>query len=252
MPYQAAKQLAATFCWDVRWALTPVFGNDFPQICRPHQNPSFARFVIDPQIVRFCNAETARFREEGASYQLPLPSIPSPVMTPSRPILSSLQRKHSDCSGDSESGYGSDLDRKDAATFSPHISPMCQPGSFTAINGAESPNSPCTTLLTPGSSSRSPGIRRAPTSVPNKLDSASLQTKRSHSKVAYSDNDCGSEKVDSPQMQLVQPASVLAQDEQEMDTGAIEAAEALMSLGVVGRNAAAMPSPKRTRRGSRY
>ncbi|KAJ5231205.1 hypothetical protein N7489_011913 [Penicillium chrysogenum] len=30
MPYEAAKAMAATFCWRIRYALTPLFGTEFP------------------------------------------------------------------------------------------------------------------------------------------------------------------------------------------------------------------------------
>jgi hypothetical protein len=30
MPYEAARAMAATFCWRIRYALTPLFGTEFP------------------------------------------------------------------------------------------------------------------------------------------------------------------------------------------------------------------------------
>ncbi|KAJ5884687.1 APSES transcription factor Xbp1 [Penicillium taxi] len=59
MPYEAAKAVAATFCWKIRYALTPLFGNDFPNMCvDPQDRLNFARMVIDPEIIRRA-AETA-------------------------------------------------------------------------------------------------------------------------------------------------------------------------------------------------
>ena len=53
MPFDAAKAVAATFCWKIRHALTPVFGLDFPSQCIHSQDRArFGRMVIDPSIVR--------------------------------------------------------------------------------------------------------------------------------------------------------------------------------------------------------
>lgn len=80
MPFKAAKALAATFCWDIRFLLTPVFGLDFPGICvssADHLN--YKRMIIDPAIVREAAEEARRYRlleqrpdreESTASYPL--------------------------------------------------------------------------------------------------------------------------------------------------------------------------------------
>lgn len=53
MPFDAAKAVAATFCWKIRHALTPVFGLDFASQCiHPQDRARFGRMVIDPSIVR--------------------------------------------------------------------------------------------------------------------------------------------------------------------------------------------------------
>ncbi|EER44381.1 APSES transcription factor Xbp1 [Histoplasma capsulatum H143] len=54
MPFEAAKAVAATFCWKIRYALTPLFGVDFLSICIPPDDPRFGRWVIDQSIV--CDA----------------------------------------------------------------------------------------------------------------------------------------------------------------------------------------------------
>ena len=256
MPYQAAKEIAATFCWDIRWALTPVFGNDFPQICRPPQHPCFAKFVIDPQIVRFCTTETARFREEGASYQLLQPRTPSPVMATLMPVLSSPFEKQRGCPRDLESGYGSDADRSDKSNFSPQVSPRSQyNGScFTPVNGAGSPTSPHTTYswsLCSPVCEPAPLVQLLPTSNPDGCRNDSFRKKRAHSEISYSDTDCIIEKVDSPQMQVAH----IVRGQRRSQAGKnsdLEAAEVLMSLGVVMRDTTALPEPKRIRRGSRF
>jgi len=33
LPYIVARALCSKFCWSIRYALTPIFGNDFPRVC---------------------------------------------------------------------------------------------------------------------------------------------------------------------------------------------------------------------------
>ncbi|CAI6319580.1 unnamed protein product [Periconia digitata] len=79
VPYQAAKALASTFCYDIRWALTPIFGPDFPSTCVHPKDASFQKYRLDPSIVRFCTQETNRFRHERDAYKI-LPSIGLPPL----------------------------------------------------------------------------------------------------------------------------------------------------------------------------
>lgn len=61
MPYEAAKAVAATFCWDIRHVLTPLFGTGFPSLCVPPADQAhFGRMIIDPTIVRRAT-ETANY-----------------------------------------------------------------------------------------------------------------------------------------------------------------------------------------------
>ncbi|KAJ5087289.1 hypothetical protein N7456_010905 [Penicillium angulare] len=57
MPYEAAKAVAATFCWKVRHVLTPLFGTEFPDMCvKPrngsNSNSSLGQIIIDPDVVQ--------------------------------------------------------------------------------------------------------------------------------------------------------------------------------------------------------
>ncbi|KAL1952728.1 hypothetical protein VTO42DRAFT_4406 [Malbranchea cinnamomea] len=62
MPFEAAKAVAATFCWRIRYALTPVFGVDFLSMCIPPSDPRFGRMVIDPAIVEAVTETARRYR----------------------------------------------------------------------------------------------------------------------------------------------------------------------------------------------
>lgn len=250
MPYQAAREIAATFCYDIRWALTPVFGNDFPQICRPPQHPCFAKFVIDPQTVRFCAAETHRLRKERTSYRVLLPNKTSPVMAPPMSISYSPWGSQK-CPGDLESGYGSDTEQSDRGVFSPQVSPRSQCNSnYNTVDRQDSPTSPHTTY---SSSLGSPVSEHAPpqlqlsTSVPNGYYGEPYRMKRTHSKLSCSDHT--DEKPIQPLSARVVEVGCWTKPE---DCRALEAAEALVSMGVMAHNTATIPATKRTRRGSRY
>ncbi|KAJ5349235.1 hypothetical protein N7541_006962 [Penicillium brevicompactum] len=63
MPYHAAKALAATFCWKIRHALTPMFGPDFPAMCiDPEDKRRFGVMVIDTEITRVATEQANYFR----------------------------------------------------------------------------------------------------------------------------------------------------------------------------------------------
>ncbi|KAF2130435.1 hypothetical protein P153DRAFT_338231 [Dothidotthia symphoricarpi CBS 119687] len=261
MPYQAAKAIAATFCYDIRWALTPVFGNDFPSMCVHPKSTSFAKFVIDPTIVQYCTEQTNKFRIEGASYRILGSNLSSPVATPqlqfgSPPWEANVLRQHYGRQLESESGYGTDTDRSDRYLFSPQVSPRSQ---FTAVNSFRSlsPPSPRTnttssTLGSPTNAQFPPRIV-LPTSVPDGYYEEHLRMKRTHSKVAFSDN-CDDELPSRPRT-----AATVNSDggydtvnfgESGHTQREIDAAEHLMMLSASDKM---LPPPtKRTRCGSKY
>ncbi|GAT28768.1 APSES transcription factor Xbp1 [Aspergillus luchuensis] len=59
---RAAKALAATFCWNIRFLLTPMFGLDFPAQCIPPNDARFNNMIIDPEIVRQATEDVAYYR----------------------------------------------------------------------------------------------------------------------------------------------------------------------------------------------
>jgi hypothetical protein len=280
MPYEAAKAIAATFCYDIRWALTPVFGKDFPSKCLPPNDTRFAKFLIDPEIVRNCTAETNRFRKEGASYRLMASTAPillSPLDTPKMSFESpswkpKAVKQRRARPADIESGYGTDPGKNDRCTFSPHVSPQwthlnrrLSPSSlspnvsphsrWTALNRPLSPATPSTITF----SARSSPVRaqplpllQMPTPRPDDHCNDQFRTKRTHSKVTLSDDWDDGETLAHPQT-----AGALVDDRgpamEGTDEGAhtqddIDAAELLVSFRVGGKML--LPPTKRTRRGS--
>lgn len=177
MPYDAAKAVAATFSYSIRYALTPIFGNDFPSTCIHPKDPNFAKFIIDPVIVKKCTKDTHRWREEGLSYRVA--KADTPPITPGMKFISPPwspkdAKRHRIKVSDQESGYGStDEDTHEKYIFSPEVSPRSC--GWTAINQPHSPTSM--------SGFSSP--RHWLTSVPGK--NVPLVAKRTLSKVAYED-----------------------------------------------------------------
>jgi hypothetical protein len=287
MPYDAAKAIAATFCYDIRFALTPVFGQDFPSQCLSREQPGFSKFVIDPAIVWKCIAETERFRREGTSYRLMASTSASPT-TPTQMNFDSPSWKPKTLKqrrarpADIESGYGTDTSKRDTYAFSPHkspgwthlnalsphrspqwthlngrlssnsLSPKISPRSqWTALN--RSPSSPTLSVNSAafGSSTTWQGspLLQMPTPTPEDHYDEQIRTKRTHSKVALSGNV--SEAPVRPQT-----SGVVNSDHQTADgireivpsKSDIELAELLLSLGSGGRML--LPPTKRMRRGS--
>lgn len=221
-------------------------------MCRPLHDRGYGRFAINSDTVRFCASETARFRDEGASYQLLLPPKgPSPITMSVRPVFSSPVWKHGAYSPGQESGYGTDLENSHRVGFSSHLSLKSQysPSGFASVNAAGSPVF-SSTFSSPVVQHAAPPLS-LPTPSPEESYSESFRAKRTHSKVAYGDSDTNVMRVDSPQEELQDPIKKAAEDETHSPR-TLEVAEILMSMGAVARNTAALPEAKRTRRGSRY
>ena len=106
MPHEAAKAIAATFCWDIRYVLTPVFGLDFPSMCTEPEDPLFLKLSIDKEIVLHCteiaNADLAKLQEEstGGSLRTSYLALSSRSLRPKPQVRL-----------DYESGYYTDTDR---------------------------------------------------------------------------------------------------------------------------------------------
>lgn len=164
MPFEAAKAVAATFCYNIRHALTPVFGNDFVDICVAPDDPEFASFRIDAKIVRSCVLETGAWRmdkEEESSMSgsqcfvigsAPASLEPTPVRPRDlRPRLRQVASADSDAGTDTGSETGG---------LSPLPTPLTTPAGrvWTSVNRswstspAMSPDAGSFSLNTMGSS----------------------------------------------------------------------------------------------------
>ncbi|KAF2204576.1 hypothetical protein GQ43DRAFT_468965 [Delitschia confertaspora ATCC 74209] len=233
MPYDAAKAVAATFCYNIRWALTPVFGKGFLSMCTHPKDPLFAKFVIDPEIVKECTAESNRWRLENEG-QTHVQKDESPLNSPKMRFTCSPwggkgHKTRRPKPADIESGYGTDTDQSDKYLFSPQISPRSH--TWTSINQPQSPTEPSTApwMSALGSCYREDHVR----------------TKRTLSKVAvdYEKHEV-SPTVPSVVTEDPEPKLVDASRHTEKD---LDAAEAILQLSVAD---ATLHRTKRTRRGS--
>ncbi|RMZ73847.1 APSES transcription factor Xbp1 [Pyrenophora seminiperda CCB06] len=254
MPYHAARAIAATFCYDIRWALTPVFGDDFPSTCLSPNNPCFAKFLIDPAIVQYCTQETARFRELGPLYRVREVHTSSQIeATKSRidaPPLSvnvgTVVNQRVVRSADIESEYESEVEGRDRYLCSPEVSPRTR---FTPINRPHSPYSLRTAdsfMISSPASVHTPQGLLTPTSVPPQYQCGGFRTKRTHSKVNFNDHTIH-EAATRPITAMTVDSAHGSEASGGVDYADMDAAETLLSL--CGRDAT-MPPTKRTRHGS--
>ena len=142
MPYAAAKAMAATFCWRIRHALTPLFGTDFPSLCvHPRDRARYGRMKIDPSIVEEATETANRYRMmelrltpvSVSSHQPHSCSPPrsSPYTTGTQPG----QRRYAT----SVSSYDSAAEYPESLCSSP-VSPVRNP--FTPVNTPRSVDGP--------------------------------------------------------------------------------------------------------------
>ena len=128
MPYEAAKAVAATFAYEIRYALTPLFGKSFITMCTRPEDPNFENFKIARNIISSCTEEANRWRyiddERRSEHKSPTldRGIPSPTKLLNSPKLydNKLTKRI-----EIESGYGTDTDSDKY-----HASPDSQQKSY--------------------------------------------------------------------------------------------------------------------------
>lgn len=137
MPFEAAKAIAATFCYHIRFALTPVFGLEFLSLCILPEDPGFGRMIISSDIVRQCTEVANGFRElsRGTS-QVSSPQTPSSGGFPQWTSKSLRHKPVKILNMDNE--YGTDTEHSDKDLNSPQT-PVSL--GWTALNTIRRPTS---------------------------------------------------------------------------------------------------------------
>jgi len=67
MPYSCARALCLTFCYDIRWALTPIFGTSFIKECLHPTHPGFEKYKIGCEVLRCAQLEAEGWMSEASS-----------------------------------------------------------------------------------------------------------------------------------------------------------------------------------------
>lgn len=67
MPYACARAICLTFCYNIRWALTPIFGPSFIKECLRPEHSGFARFKIDTEVIRCATLEAEGWKNSDSS-----------------------------------------------------------------------------------------------------------------------------------------------------------------------------------------
>lgn len=160
IPHAAAKAIAATFCYDIRYALTPVFGHDFPHLCIRPGTEGYGDMTIDPAITQQCSEEAERFRgeEPNATPQISAATLNTRTPSPSsqrskvargkvtKPLRSPYQSPYL-------SPYDSDISSDDNYTLAPST-PVVFHNPWTTVNTFKTPPRsvpyPDRTLPSPG------------------------------------------------------------------------------------------------------
>lgn len=132
MPFDAAKAVAATFCHEIRYALTPVFGLDFVSLCVTPEDPCFGRMLIDRDIVHRCTEQATAFRLKASreSSVTSNPRTPSPLDSCARKTPKSLRPKPLRIKA-SKSSHKGDVDDSNNYLYSPSTPPS---SSWVALN----------------------------------------------------------------------------------------------------------------------
>lgn len=147
IPHAAAKAIAATFCYDIRHALTPVFGHDFLQLCIRPGSEGYGDMTIDPAITQHCAEEAARFREEEPNTT---PQVSPALLDTRTPSPSNQRAKAARTKVDKSlrspyqspssylSPYDSDVSSDDSYTLAP-LTPIGFRNPWQSVNTYKSP-----------------------------------------------------------------------------------------------------------------
>ncbi|KAK4540472.1 hypothetical protein LTR36_009218 [Oleoguttula mirabilis] len=156
MPYACARAICLTFCYPIRWALTPIFGPSFIKECLRPEHAGYCRFKISSEVVRCAQLEAEGLRSGPNSrsgspvsdhdgYTVGAQEIPRSVPPPSGTPLKLLRPRKEPPRFKLGSPFESDSDASDrrythanAAFESPELSPkttrdIASPG-WTSIN----------------------------------------------------------------------------------------------------------------------
>ncbi|RMZ77281.1 hypothetical protein DV737_g4461, partial [Chaetothyriales sp. CBS 132003] len=120
IPYEAARAVAATFCWDIRYVLTPVFGIEFLDMCVPPDSEKYGLMLIDPKITKLCTEQAREYRQLELANPPPGPrcALPSPPL-PNTPVKVVPYLRFKAINDDTSSEHATETSDNDRYTLSP-------------------------------------------------------------------------------------------------------------------------------------
>ncbi|KAL8807982.1 MAG: hypothetical protein Q9200_004468 [Gallowayella weberi] len=196
--FHAAKAVAATFCYRIRYVLTPIFGPGFPAQCIVPGAPGFDSMHVAPQIIHECAEANRECRRLGQEPQTPPVSAGGTGWT-----AANIRPKPLKLIG-SETGYGSDTDtdRSDIGLYSP-----LKPTKF-GFKGLATPRS----SGNPGQYGQSYVRAYAPSQTGSESDVSNDCRKRKRNPPRYINEEYDSSSTDSSEECIV-PAPSHAEEE---------------------------------------
>ncbi|KAL4892776.1 hypothetical protein BDV59DRAFT_202516 [Aspergillus ambiguus] len=197
LPFEAARAVAATFCWRIRHALTPIFGLDFPSQCIHPQDRTrrFGQMLIDPAIVQKVTETSIFYRglEQQTMTVLhtgQLPALPGayrsaedvddrhhrqrrrPALIPRGYYHPRPHHRHHASYPDSLGDYGSSSEFSAAESYC--VSPSSPfRNAFTPVNTPRSSEAVCSRVSSPQHMTLPAGSRSVPRTGPSDEDSES-------------------------------------------------------------------------------
>jgi len=158
LPYQCARAICLTFCWNIRWPLVHIFGPSFVRDCVKPNEPDYGNFKIPQEIVRCATLEAESWKptRKNGRYVDGIPrSAPQEVDTISRKELRprSIKPRFKQGSPFESDGYATDDTRgfriATPLADSPGISPKSSfhehtitSSGWTSINRPRNTSSP--------------------------------------------------------------------------------------------------------------
>ncbi|KAF2675534.1 hypothetical protein BT63DRAFT_450521 [Microthyrium microscopicum] len=149
VPYKAAKALAATFCFNIRFLLVPVFGEDFMELCIPPGHKAFSRFDIDQSIVQDCIKEANEWLAAAEAKKSASPDLRTPF-TPNR---QPNPREWTPGPSSSPKGLGIASHYRTMTGYASSLTPAASPYGESIVSQSSTPVQP--TLYSPEVSPKS-------------------------------------------------------------------------------------------------
>ncbi|CAK3765880.1 APSES transcription factor Xbp1 like [Lecanosticta acicola] len=163
IPFQCARAICQTFCYNIRWALTPVFGPSFIKDCIPPGHRDFARFKIDPELMRCAHLEAATWKT-GGRHDTPMASYGYQGIPRSAPEDSTADKHFLSQASKPTFKAGSPFDERNythspPTIESPALSPKSirgvpQPSQWTSINSSPTASARLPAPMPPASLNR--------------------------------------------------------------------------------------------------